>query len=635
MLVVVLSLLGFAGPASAQQPLLMPATTVDGPSSSITRLTGAAVSRDGSGGLVYLRMIGGTAHVFASVLTSGAFGAPQQVDAGLGGASSQPVIAAGDGGLLLVAFINNGSLWVVQKPSSDAGFGAPQLLASPAASPAISMSIHSKAYLAFTGGNAGAHDVQVAYYVNGAWSLIGSPLDAAPGNDAGDGSGRPAVTAAGDGVGIVAWGESGHIYVRRVWATAPSVVFEQADVPSYGAGIEVLADEPAISGGDDSSYAVAAWHEVFAVGATHQDRVLSRRLQAGIFNAPVAADGLGSGIAAPTGTASTGGAVQPQVAMSQYMNGFVSSGRTDSDVLYATTYGNNGALPLAGAAFDSPPLGGLPFAVPAVTGLYSGLLAWQQTPPSGSAGIDAQFYDGTNWGPVLTPSNSSLGPAEAGSGLAADGDRYGDVAIAWIQGVGSAGRVEVAQLFYPPGAFSPVSAPLYSRTSQPTFSWNPSTEAWGGPLYTVVVDGVLVGSTEATSLRVPAPIADGPHTWQVTAVNTAGETATAKPVRVWIDTVAPTLQFTLTGAERAGARLRLRVRASDSPPPEPAGAASGIATVNVSWGDRASATISTTAVHVYSRPGRYRLTVTVTDRAGNSTKLVRRIRIAAALRSRR
>jgi hypothetical protein len=634
-LILALALMGAPALASAQEPVLMPATTVDGPSSSITALTGVAVSRDGSGGLVYLKAVGGTARVFASVLTSGALAAPQQIDAGLGGASSQPVIAAGDGGLLLIAFINTGGLWVVQKPSSAAGFGPPQLLASAAQSPAIAMSIHSKAYLAFTGGNAGAHDVQVAYYVNGAWSLVTTPLDANPGSDAGDGNGRPAVTAAGDGVGIVAWGESRHIYVRRVWATAPSVEFEQADVPGLGAGTEVTADEPAIAAGDDSSYAVVAWHEVFAVGATRQDRVLSRRLQAGIFNSPVAADGLGPGIAGPTGTATTGGAAQPAVAMSQYLNGFVTSGRTDSDVVFATTYSNNGS-PTAGAAFDSPPLGGLPFAVPAITGLYSGLLAWQQTPSSGGdPAIAAQFYDGTNWGPLLTPSSSALGPTVAGSGLVADGDRYGDVAIAWIQGVGSAARVEVAQLFYPPGAFSPIVAPPYTRTSQPTFSWTPSSEAWGGPDYSVFVDGVFVGSTASTSLRVPAPIADGPHSWQVTAVNTAGETATAKPVRVWIDTVAPTLQFTLTGAERAGTRLRLRVRASDAPPPEPAVAASGIATVTVNWGDRASATISRTAVHAYARPGRYRLTVTVSDRAGNSTTLARRLRIASVPRSRR
>ncbi len=179
-----------------------------------------------------------------------------------------------------------------------------------------------------------------------------------------------------------------------------------------------------------------------------------------------------------------------------------------------------------------------------------------------------------------------------------------------------------------------MSAAPYSRISQPTFNWNPSTEAWGGPVYAVTVDGAVIGTTAATSLKSPVMIPDGTHTWQVTAVNTAGETASAKPVRVWIDTVAPTVQFTLTGAERAGARLRLRVRTSDAPPPEPAAAASGIATVTVNWGDKAVATISRTAVHVYARPGRYRLTVSVTDRAGNATTVVRRIRVAAVPRSR-
>ena len=44
------------------------------------------------------------------------------------------------------------------------------------------------------------------------------------------GSGAPQVATAGDGVGIVAWGEGGHVYSRRVWGTAPSVVDEQADI---------------------------------------------------------------------------------------------------------------------------------------------------------------------------------------------------------------------------------------------------------------------------------------------------------------------------------------------------------------------------------------------------------------------
>ena len=51
--------------------------------------------------------------MFVSQLLGGSFQLPVQVDAGLAGASSQPVIAATNGGLMLVAFINGGTLYAV------------------------------------------------------------------------------------------------------------------------------------------------------------------------------------------------------------------------------------------------------------------------------------------------------------------------------------------------------------------------------------------------------------------------------------------------------------------------------------------------------------------------------------------
>jgi len=66
--------------------------------------------------------VGGVAHVFVSALAQGRFQTPVQVDSGLAGPSSQPVIAADDGGLLLVAFVNAGELYVVQQPSSGSGW---------------------------------------------------------------------------------------------------------------------------------------------------------------------------------------------------------------------------------------------------------------------------------------------------------------------------------------------------------------------------------------------------------------------------------------------------------------------------------------------------------------------------------
>ena len=60
--------------------------------------------------------------MFVSRLLGGIFSPPQQIDPTLPGPSSQPVIAAGNGGVLIVAFINTGGLYVVQAGGGSQAF---------------------------------------------------------------------------------------------------------------------------------------------------------------------------------------------------------------------------------------------------------------------------------------------------------------------------------------------------------------------------------------------------------------------------------------------------------------------------------------------------------------------------------
>ena len=157
LLAVAVLLAAACGTASAQ-PTAAPAHVIDGPSSAIDSLGGFSVARDGSGGLVYLKEVGGSAHVFVSRLLGGVFQAPEQIDSGLPGASSQPVIAAANGGVLVIAFINSGQLIGVDRTSATSGYSAPADLASGAANPAISMTTQlGKAYVAFTAGTGSHH----------------------------------------------------------------------------------------------------------------------------------------------------------------------------------------------------------------------------------------------------------------------------------------------------------------------------------------------------------------------------------------------------------------------------------------------------------------------------------------------
>ena len=617
--IIILLLLALGGSARAATPVVTPPVTIDGPSAAIQGLSGLSVSRDGTGGLVYLGSVDGINHVFVSELSGGVFGAPVEVDAALGGPSSQPVIAAGDGGLLLIAFINGGQLYVVSRASSSAPLSAPADLYDGAINPAIELSIHSEGYLAFTAADGSGYDVRDLYYDAGQWQLESGSLNVTPADDAGTGAGAPRVAAAGDGEAIVVWGENGHIDARRVWYDMTSYEVEQADVPSMSGFTEVTSDSPVVAAGDDSSYTDVAFREEFTNGSETISHVLVSRLVGSTFEGVDQADGQ---------SFATAGAASPEIAMMQYGDGFVTSDVQGSNQVWATVLGQNG-VPGAAQQIDSLPNASPAYPAPAIAGDYSGLIAWQHDPgPPGAPEIRARFYTNSSFGPEMIASNPSLGPTNAAQGLFAAGDHGGDVAIAYVQGSGSRTMIEVTQLVYPPGSFGASSTPRYRTTTRPVLSWSAPRELWGPVEYQVSIDGVPAGTTTGTSLTAPAALSQGPHTFAVTAINVHGLASSATAARFFVDSIRPVAQLTLAGPEREHALLHLRVRYTDAPIPLPPADASGVAKVVVNWGDGTSNRIRRqTETHRYERAGRYLLTLTVTDRAGNRTVLARRLRI--------
>lgn len=615
---------GAASPAAAQPPAAAPPVVIDGPSPDVVRPShlGVAIAREGTGGLVYLKQVAGVAHVFVSPLIGGSFQPPVQVDAGLGGASSQPVIAASNGGLLLVAFVNGGQLYAVQKAGTSDAFANPVALAVGSSNPSISMSNFGKAYVAFTVADGSGHDVRAAYYYNGNWALEAPPLNVTAADDAGTGTGAPDVATAGDGIAIVVWGEGGHVYSRRVWGTTASVVVEQADGPPSGC-TESSASRPVVGTMGDSSYADVAFQEVANCGGPQQTRVLLNQLQASTYNGVSAPDGL-SGMTGDN-------AVDPAITMGEYGRGWVTSVHTTSRSVFATElwdYGRSvGTTQINGTANIAPPV-----AVPATAGLFSNLIAFQQNPGSaGVAEIRTRYAAQGVLGAEMVLSSPTEGATDAADGLAADGDVAGDAAIAWIQGAPGALQVVTSQLYQAPGGFSPQPAPPYSRTSQPALAWTPARASWGPITYSVSIDGTQVAQTQATSLSLPSPIPDGPHRWQVTATNPAGGQSQDRPATLFVDTVRPAVALTAYGRRLVGARLHVYVTYVDMPQPgEPRSDASGVTKMVVQWGDRTTETLRRglhRSFHAYRRPGRYTVSVTVTDKAGNVTRTVTVLRI--------
>jgi hypothetical protein len=616
-----LVLVASPGPARAQIPVPATPVTIDGPSADIVGLSGMSLARDGTGGLVYLKQVVGTPHVFVSRLVNGAFQAPEQVDGGLIGGSSQPVIAAGNGGLLVIAFVNGGQLYVVVRSNASAAYVGPLALANAASNPAIAMTNFGKTYLAFTAASATGQDVRAAYYYNGAWSLAPTALNAFPGDTAGTDTGRPAVAAATDGVGIVTWGEGGHVYTRRVWGASPSVVYEQADVPTYRGATEVTADEPVLSVGGDSSYVVVAFHEVFARVTQQQSRVFSRLLQGPQFNGVSAADGVtGSG---------PGGAVQPTTVMGEFGRGLVTAVQDDSGDVYAQLLGVDG-FALSTIRIDAQQNAALPQVASAMAGQSAELVAWQQNPGAGVPPEIRLRYseDALSFGPELVLSSPALGPANAASGLAAAGDFNGNAAVAWVQGSADSAQIVAEQLYQPPSAFAATTKFRYARSPRPVLSWSQSRDHWGPVRYSVTIDQSQVYQTSATSLLVPGILPNGLHSWVVTASNPAGQRVSTRAAKVWVDTVPPVVHVTVTGTRRVGKVVRMFVTTSDSPPPVSPASASGTASVTIRWGEGKSLRIQHFSTHVFTRPGHYKLTILATDRAGNKTTVVRDIKIA-------
>jgi hypothetical protein len=611
-----------AAPAEAQSPEPGAPVTIDGPSPDIVGLSGTSIARDGTGGVVYLKKVLGIQRVFVSRLLGGVFQVPEQLDASLGGPSSQPVIAAGNGGVLLVAFVNAGQLYVVDRLSAGAPSGGPLPLAAGASSPAISMSNFGKAYLSFTTGGAGSHDVRAAFFSQGAWAVEPVPLDAHAGGDAGTGTARSDVATAGDGVGIVAWGEGGHIFTRRIRGTSPSVVVEQADAPGLGGWNELTSDQPSIGTGGDSSYVTVAFHEVFASGAQQQSRVLMRRLRGSVYESLTGPDGLV--------TAGASGAVQPGVAVTEYGRGFVTSARDDTNQVFAMALGSNDA-PGPVAQVDSLPNASAPDPVPALAGLFADLVVWQHDPgASGLPEIRARYSPGRNGlGPEMVLSDPSLGATDAVRGLVAGGDTNGNAFAAWVQGTGAGTRLAARLLYVPPGSLAPASKLAYARGRRPILSWSPARDQWGPVGYSLVLDGKVIAQIAGTAVHVPLALPDGPHTWSVIAGNPGGLTRSSSQATIWVDTVAPVTKLALTGTKQVGSHLRAHVTYTDAPPPEPRRAASGVVTVQIKWGDGSRFHIAHWSQHAYKRAGRYTITIVVKDAAGNRSTFTQKIQIKA------
>ncbi len=577
-------------PATAHAGWLPP-VGLDGPNADVQEVGGVDLARDGTGAIGYIRS--GRAHVVRTA--GGVWGGPEQVDFG-GELATEVKVAAGDGHRLAVAWVSGGMVYATVSPGGAApgGFVPAVALGGPGAKDIdIDLGVNGAAYVVWQeGGNIAAARLQ-----DSTWTRVGAPLDINLPYEAGTGRLRPRVAVSAEGYAVATWGEwvpdgTSHVYGRRITGMNLSQFPQDLTLPGGS------ADSPDIDIEDDGSF---AW-VVFRQDVGGVSRTVGRRLVGSQYEAPEFIDGDRqssdpavdmSGAGRGHSVAATGNAI-----MGSWLDHdhFQPPARMD---------GVDGAFP------ERP--------VVAAGDRNDMAVAWRLTGGDGNSIARARFKAADEpFGGELTVSRPDLGPV-ADPGVFIGGDRVGDFVVAMVQGPPGSRTLVATAFDRPPSAPFIESSQSYKRKTRPELRWRPGLELWGTQTYRVYVDGVQIGQTQNDTLTPATPLTTGKHTWQVEAVDRAGQVTRSRLRTLRIDATKPSLRVSVSGKRVAGAGLKIRVRVSDR-------GGSKLDHITVNYGDKSATSRSRSTVHRYKR-GTYRLRVAAVDKAGNVTRKQVRLRI--------
>jgi hypothetical protein len=610
-LAIIVTSIAVLSPASPAHAAFFAGEAIDGPSADIGSVGDLDLARDGTGAVAYVRRDGGIDHIYVSRLVNGAYQPPERVDTGLETPSSQPAIAASDGGRVAVAFVSGGTEFVALRPDAASTWTPPQAFGPGASNPSIDMSINGAAYMTWTANG----DVLAAHLERGTTTFSGlaAPLDINPVANAGSGTARSKVAISADGTAVAVWGEAGHVYARRLYNDTISTLPVDVSLPSLDGHAAGAADLPSVDIEDDSSFAWIAFRQFFDDGGIPKGRAIGRRLRGSRLEDPVAYDGLGWG---------GQGVDTVAVDINGKGAGIMTAGTTGGTALSAMIKDDilNPALPIGGSAPPAQPSGAVAETLTRVVGWLS--------PADGT--VRGAFYNDRADahgvpapGPDTVLSTPDFGPVDQSAGFDVAGDRTGDVSLVFVQGAGDQRRLVAASYARTPGSIrlytpatrwrNPVLTPL---------SWSSSLDLWG-VTYNVLVDNKVILTTQDTKATLPAgAVRDGLHRWRVIATDRHGQTVSASTRTLKVDTRPPKVSFSI---KRSGRVATVSAKASDGPPRSRR--ASGLSAVRIDFGDRSGAVKARKATHGYGRTGMFTVRVTAVDAAGNTTAVERRLRV--------
>ncbi len=647
-------LLLLAVPASAAA-VVSDVQPIDGPSADVVGVGDAAMSEDGTGGIVWLRRVDGHPHVFAAQFRAGVWGPPRRVDVGQNFESKWPRIGAGNGGRLVVTWVQefgleSDRLFSATLDPGANGFQAPVPIdfnvgEATSTFPDLAMARGGQAYLAYRvltdtspanpPGYVGA-DVRVARYNGRLWSVLGTPVDRSINSPVRlpIEENSPKVGIDVQGGGVVAWQEPDDEFVDRVWARrlfgASTGIALQVSPSSWeGAPLRGPADAFSLDVAGFGQASVAFRQQPGQASKLDAARAMVNETPdvfselSGSFGKPVLIDG---GAQGGLGLPSVG--VDPR---GLFVSGF-SSG--PSNLLASGD--DVAAQPVKRLDSGVSSVAGDPQVDLAETG--AAVAAWREL--RGGAGLVAvqeRRADG-----VVEPTELSA-PHGGGVGrLVLGGSGLGDAIVAWEQGSDSNTQIAATVIDAPPDPFLVLLPEGWQRKKRVRIAWDHSLNAIGRVRYSVSVDDepVVENRKQLSAYLTRDDIDDGRHTIQVFAVDAAGQETGSRFGRLKVDRHGPAVKL-----RRRGSRLTAVV--SDGPRRSTSGLRRG--SVNVAFGDGGGARASSSArgkgppghgrrggkqkpivvriQHAYDHGGNYRVRVRARDRAGNETVYSRKVRV--------
>lgn len=624
---------------------VMPPVTVAGPSSDIVDFGGVAMSSDGSGGLVYIKAVGGVPHVFASRYVGNNWSAPMRVDWDQPYEAGQARVAAGPRGELLV-------VWVTQVAtvhgkvhyglfSASIGRGAtsfgpsqpidPDVGEGVGVDPSVSATATGQAIVAYRAitfnfnplvastavqlrpGDVMA-ELRLARLKDDRWSQLGainrnpesSMRPPTPTNG-------PKVGAGTDGNAVVAWQEpdqsgAARIWVRRIFGSTPGPILEASPTSLEGNPVsgDVDAFSLAVTPLDQARIAM----RIAPNSLPGRWRLLLNTLPPGfsvpssallgvrpVFTAPPSSSpGIG-----PPGVAAyeKGGAegmmrlafltgAQPRLVGVDQSGGLVSVPVPPGPVI----------VPGAEAEAALDPEGGGVVAYPALDSAGRQALAVRQEFPGGAAQVG--LLSGTESGPIAA--------------VAIDGSGLGDALIAFRQGEPGHFQIVADRVSAPPAAFQVKGPKGWTRPAQVRLRWEAAKSAVGGLTYAVMLGGQTVKhGLRRTRVRLrPALLGSGVIRARILATDGLGQQLLSKPVKLRVDGQRPILNVATRGKG-----VTVRVRDADS--------GLAVKATRVDFGDGTRESGGAKFRHAYEAAGRYTVVVHARDEVGN--RIARRFEV--------